>query len=460
EPDTSPSDTPAPLPPNTLTPSPLPLPLISSSPVAKATPWVFALAAAFPTLTDDVSLADVQAAWNGNGPTLLASQTTVETFTLLWGPPDNIRILSPEQLLGAAWDQRDAWALLPFQEISPRWKVIAIEGQSPLHNDFDPATYPLTALVTAPTPNYDPDKLTVVAMTGVTALVRATAFGMEQQGILYPGRDIGAWLREADITHISNEVPFARDCPYPNPVQQGVVFCSDPRYLQLLEDVGTDVVELTGDHFHDWGAEAMLYSLDLYEEKGWPVYGGGATFDEGKQASLLEHNGNKIAFIGCNGKGGSFARASATTPGSVHCDFPWLENEIARLTGEGYIVIATFQHFEYYSYDIPDVTKADFRRLAEAGAVIASGSQAHHPHGFEFVGDSLLHFGLGNLFFDQYGVSPGTEQAFIDYHVFYDGRYIGTELLTMRFEDYARAGPMTDAERRDLLLSVFGASGW
>ena len=175
---------------------------------------------------------------------------------------------------------------------------------------------------------------------------------------------------------------------------------------------------------------------------------------------MLEGHWIDFGFIGCNGEGGSFSQGRATSPGSVHCDFPWLEGEIARLTAEGYIVIASFQHFEYYSYDIPDVTKADFRRLAAAGAVIVSGSQAHHPHGFEFFGDSLLHFGLGNLFFDQYGVSPGTEQGFVDHHVFYDGKYLGTELLTMRFEDYARARPMTEAERWDLLRTVFGASGW
>jgi poly-gamma-glutamate synthesis protein (capsule biosynthesis protein) len=55
-------------------------------------------------------------------------------------------------------------------------------------------------------------------------------------------------------------VPFAKDCPFPNPVQQGMRFCSDPRYIGLLEDVGTDIVELTGDHFADWGAGAMRYT--------------------------------------------------------------------------------------------------------------------------------------------------------------------------------------------------------
>jgi poly-gamma-glutamate synthesis protein (capsule biosynthesis protein) len=72
----------------------------------------------------------------------------------------------------------------------------------------------------------------------------------------------------------------------------------------------------------------------------------------------------------------------------------------------------------------------------------------------------LIHYGLGNLFFDQYDVSPTTRQAFIDRHVFYNGRYIGTELLTIMFVDYARPRPMTADEREELLKAAFNASGW
>jgi poly-gamma-glutamate synthesis protein (capsule biosynthesis protein) len=78
----------------------------------------------------------------------------------------------------------------------------------------------------------------------------------------------------------------------------------------------------------------------------------------------------------------------------------------------------------------------------------------------EFFKDSFIHYGLGNLFFDQYDISPATRQAFIDRHVFYDGRYISTELIPIIFVDYARARPMNTDEAAELLNSVFLASGW
>jgi poly-gamma-glutamate synthesis protein (capsule biosynthesis protein) len=267
-------------------------------------------------------------------------------------------------------------------------------------------------------------------------------------------------LQSADITHISNEVPFAKDCPYPNPVQEGMVFCSAGRYIELLDFIGTDIVELTGDHFSDWGPDAMLYTLELYDQRSWPYYGGGATLAEGRQPRTISHNGNHLAFIGCNAKGGGYARASASAPGAVTCDFKWMAAEIQRLRSEGYLPVATFQHFEYYTYTPQSNQVRDAQALTKAGAVIVSGSQAHQPQGMEFSHDGFVHHGLGNLFFDQLDVSTATRQGFIDKHIFYNGRHLSTELLTIWFEDYARARPMTPEERESLLIAVFQASGW
>ena len=443
--------------------------------------WVYALAAPFPTKVEGVTADLLRQSWMGEavgpfaGRPLLVDESTAGAFTALWGAPGvSVQVLPSGELLQAAWKSRPAWAILPFEAVEPRWKVLAVDGQSPLRKEFDPASYALSLpvsvsgdqalcealLAKGPISNHDPGKLTTLAMTGVTALVRATAFAMERKGIEYPGRDVRDWLRSADLTHISNEVPFAENCPFPNPTQPDMRFCSDTRYIGLLEDVGTDIVELTGDHFQDWGEEAMQYTLELYKERGWRYYGGGANLDEGRQALLVEHNGNRLAFIGCNAKRGAYAQASAKHPGAVPCDMDWMTSETARLKAEGYLVIATFQHFEYYSYQAQPDQKRDFRALAEAGAAIVSGSQAHQPQAMEFDEGAFIHYGLGNLFFDQYDVSLASRQAFIDRHVFYGGRYLGVELLPVMFVDYARPRPMTPEERSDLLEAVFSASGW
>jgi poly-gamma-glutamate synthesis protein (capsule biosynthesis protein) len=206
-----------------------------------------------------------------------------------------------------------------------------------------------------PATNRDPAKMTVLAMTGVTALVRATASKMEQNGVLYPGQDIGAWLREADVAHISNEVSFAEDCPYPDPNTGSMIFCSNPAYMALLTDIGTDVVELTGNHLNDYGTRPFLYTLDLYRQNGIPYYAGGVDATEAQQALTLEDHGNKLAFLGCNPAGPSGVWAADATPGAAYCgDYQWMKDSLASLRTQGYITIATQQYNEYYQFpDLP-----------------------------------------------------------------------------------------------------------
>ena len=110
----------------------------------------------------------------------------------------------------------------------------------------------------------------------------------------------------------------------------------------------------------------------------------------------------KIAFIGCNLAGPPSVWATIDEPGAARCDLGWLEGELANLRAEGYIPVFTFQHNEVYIPSGSDTLRRDFLRIAEAGAAIVSGSQAHFPQGFAFHAGAYVHYGLGNLFFDQF----------------------------------------------------------
>jgi poly-gamma-glutamate capsule biosynthesis protein CapA/YwtB (metallophosphatase superfamily) len=148
-----------------------------------------------------------------------------------------------------------------------------------------------------------------------------------------------------------------------------------------------------------------------------------------------EHNGNQIAFIGCNPVDlGRPPVATENKPGAAPCSHSYLVNTIQDLDELGYVVIATFQHFEYYSPEARPNQLEDFHRVADAGASIVSGSQAHFAQMMEFYDDSFIHYGLGNLFFDQMGdipYHPGIRREFIDRYTIYNGKLISVELLTM-----------------------------
>jgi len=285
---------------------------------------------------------------------------------------------------------------------------------------------------------------------------------MEMKGVTYPGSLIRDWLREADVTHVSNEVAFDKSCPYPNSGYRSFMLCSDPKYIQLLLDVGVDVVDLAGDHLRDRGDTALLNTIAIYRQNNLPHYGGGTNAEDARQPLLMTVNGNKIAFMGCNAKRAlKYPKAGATNPGPALCDYDFFKKEISELKAQGYMVIFTFQHEECYSPTPCWTAEEAFHKVADEGATIVSGSQAHFPQIMEFRGDSFIHYGLGNLFFDQMTyilpsgeVIDGTRREFYDRHVFYDGHYLGTELLTAMLEDYSRPRPMTEAERATFFIRL------
>ncbi len=468
---------------------------VSEAAQAPAATWIYALVAAFPTVRDGVSLEELAAAWAGNGQELVMTSATYGALETIFGGQAGSGVVTnarAEELTKTLWDKREAWGIVPFEEINPKLKVLEIDGQSPIRKEFEAGKYPLKATfglvcagscpqVALPASNRDPQKMATVVMTGVTALVRATAVKMETNGVNYPAEGIRDWLTGADIAHISNEIPFAEGCPYPKANSLRLVFCSDPKYISLLDYVGADVIELTGNHFEDWGKEATRMTVEMYRQRNLPYFGGGEDLMDAQKPAILERNGMKFAFIGCNPAGPEFAWARADGwPGAAPCGkdwsgktkdgtgYEWMVAEIQKLKAEGYIVIATFQYFEYYSPDPRPWQQEDFRMMAAAGADIVSGSQAHYAQALEFYNGSFLHYGLGNLFFDQMGYdnpssgqrTTNTRREFLDRHVFYDGKYISTELLTAMLYDYAQPQPMTPEEREAFLKEYFEASGW
>jgi poly-gamma-glutamate synthesis protein (capsule biosynthesis protein) len=435
--------------------------------------WV--VTAPFPTVADGLTFDALKAFWQGDGaalkslsnngaaPKLFLTQEARNALVLLMGEPSSnapIAMTDAAGLVGAAWAARPAaFAVLPFDQLEARWKLLHLNGINLLDKQADANAYPLRTNGPA---NRDVNRMTVVAMTGVTALVRGTAVMMERKGINYPGEKIREWMTTADIAHISNEVSFWDQCPKPS-FNSGVVMCSDPRYIELLKYIGTDVIELTGNHLWDRGWQNLSTTLKVYEDLGWPYFGGGRTAATALNPVKYEINGNKIAFVGCNWFGANWA--TDTRPGSARCGaknpqkLDLIVPVIQQLVKEGYLVIATLQYLELYSYSASAQQVKDFDALRAAGAVVVNGSQGHHAQGFDVNEKGFAHYGTGNFFFgDQAGI--GTHQTFVDRHVFYNGKYLGVDLRTAYIMDNAQPVPMNEKDRAKLMTTLFRASGY
>ena len=441
--------------------------------------WTFAIAAPFFTLDDDITLTDLQAVWNGapdgawaTRALLLTEDTARALRGLLGEPAANAYTLVAAEALLAEATARNGWTVLPFDTLTPQWKVLRVDGISLLEKTPAVADYPLVIPLALDSPsrpetlellelpvaafiNRDEEALTLLAMTGVTAITRATAQLMENRGLTYPARDIKPWFEDADFVHISNEVSFKPDCPVEG--SGTMSFCSADRYIVLLEEINTNIVELTGNHLADKGSQWINYTLDMFRERGWRWFGGGENLADAIQPLKIEAGPNRLAFLGCNPIGPAYGLAAEDRPGAAPCDYNRMLAEVRALREEGYLPIVTFQYLETYEY-FPTANQIyDFRRFAQAGAVIVHGSQAHQAQTFEFHDEGFIHYGPGNFFFDQMW-SLGTRQMFIVRYSFYAGELLSIDLRTALLEEYGRPRPMTPEERRSFLDMMFGLS--
>ncbi len=460
----------------------------------------YAVVVPFATVQDDVASDDLRARWQGDEPLFVLARppgstadampnALTDVTAMLGAASGNVESLATvDEIAARLAETPGALAIVPFDQLDPRFKVLRVDNVNPLDNELRRGDYPLALTLRAEgwdagvlvqflrdgerglgiaATNRAPSRLTTLVMTGVTAMSRGTAAAMDREGVTYPAEIIGPELSRADITHASNEVPFLENCVTRN-VANNLTLCSKPSYWAALEAIGTDIVGLSGNHVNDFGYAGARESLAWYRENEIPIYGSGGTVEEACAPLRWTHNGNTLAFVAIIAWGPPYAWVgddSGELPGTCYYyDHKERVLETVReLANEVDVVAVEFQHEESYQPYPLARQIAEFREMREAGAEIVTGVQSHVPQSMEPYGADdpggagIISYGLGNLFFDQMW-SWQTRTNLIARHTIYEGRVINTEILTTVLEDYAQPRWTTPDERVELLQRIFNAA--
>lgn len=311
----------------------------------------------------------------------------------------------------------------------------------------------------------DLDRVVKVNMGGVVAISRALASKIDKSGDYgYPANEIGDFLANADLTHVSNEVSFVSGCT----VYSGMRFCSRPEYIEVFKRSGVDIVELTGNHNNDFGSQYNTESIGMYKDLGMRYFGGGLDSEDASKILYEEVNGTKMAFVGYNYYDTiyeSLALAGVSRAGANSYSEEKVKRDVQTARENADIVIVTFQFQECYCYPDGDVIypicykplsnpdqKGVFRKAVDFGADIVIGTQAHQPQTYELYGDGVIYYGLGNLYFDQ-SMWIGTRQGMVLSHYFYNGKHIQTRLVPI-YMDKDLIPRLATEEQADLLLEL------
>ena len=217
------------------------------------------------------------------------------------------------------------------------------------------------------------------------------------QGVLDEG--IRKQIRGADIFMVNQEFPFSsRGAAV---ADKQYTFRLPPSRVNLLKEMGIDVVTLANNHILDFGTDPLVDSGTTLDVAGIDYVGAGENLERAKKLLLRRVNGTTIGYLGASRvyMDASWA-ATAGRPGVFSTYDPRdlvAEIEAAREVCD-YLVV-------YVHWGIERDTKPQEyqRTLAmnyiDAGADLVVGSHPHVLQGVEYYNGKPILYSLGKFVF-------------------------------------------------------------
>ncbi len=367
-------------------------------------------------------------------------------------------IVNDLRIFNALWLSTGKFTLLPFDQLHMRLRPLWLDD-APVVDQLD--EYPLAFMSNAP--NYNADKLTRITLSGTTALARHTSTALDSMGLQQAASGIQDYVRLADYFHITNEASIAPGCPQLNDaVLAGQSsMCMKGEHADLFRLLDVDVVDLTGNHIADFGYESFIDTLDHFAAQGIQLVGGGRDQAGSRSPLILQQKGSSIAWLACNAIGPAYALANddpesdlGRRPGAAFCNKAWLQEALPVLAAQHDVVLLTLQFREFSGFEPNQRHIQDYQAYAEWGADVVIGTAQHQPMSIDLYqtrrGEiAYIHYGLGNLFFDQ--EIWGQRRFFMDTLYVYDGRLLAVELFPGIIDGWARPRLLEGEDRFNFL---------
>jgi len=198
----------------------------------------------------------------------------------------------------------------------------------------------------------------------------------------------------------------------------------DPGLASIFSDCGFDVVSVASNHAMDWGAEALLDTIDVLRQRGIAVVGAGANLAEARTPAVVERNGVRVAFLAyCSVLHDGYA-AEADRPGvaplRVHTRYEAAEYQPGmppRVLTEAYpedlagvvadieaarasadvVVVSLHWGLHFIPRAIADYQPAVADAVFAAGADLVLGHHAHVPKAIAVVNGRACFYSLSNF---------------------------------------------------------------
>lgn len=206
-------------------------------------------------------------------------------------------------------------------------------------------------------------------------------------------------ISSSDIFMVNQEFPFsgrgqaAADKQY--------TFRLPPERVNLMQEMGIDMVTLANNHALDFGRDALLDTGLALEQAGIRYVGAGENLDRAKQLQTMEVSGKTIGFLAASRVIPETSwNAGPTTPGMLTAYDSAILVEQIRAARETSDYVIVYLHWGIEREDRPqDYQRVLGQRCIEAGADMVIGSHPHVLQGIEYYQGKPIVYSLGNFVF-------------------------------------------------------------
>ncbi len=408
----------------------------------------------------------------------------------LLGGADLAPFDSPSAVLEHVSRTPEAVGLVPWGELEPRVKALAVDGELLLAaGGSSPEEYPLRF---GEAEGPDPGELRRVVVGGDIVLDRGQSYAVIQQdrGLDFPtdggyaaitGRalepnpydesrlvyqftaerrgEAGAvreYLRGADLALANFENPVIEDAVW-HP--EDPTFTGDLRLLPILGRIGIDGVTLANNHILDAGTPGLYETLGHLDEAGISYAGAGEDLDASREPMVFDLGGLTVGVLSYqNVPSYEWAWATETSPGTAPLTEDVVREDVEELEGRvDLVVVMPHWGIEYLAE--PEPGQIELAHAAvDAGADLIVGDHAHWPKGVEVYGGSPVFYGTGNFLFDQ-SWSEETSTGIFAEVLLYEDRIVQARPVPFIVLDNAQPNflvPEAGGERA--LQTIFAAS--
>ena len=235
-----------------------------------------------------------------------------------------------------------------------------------------------------------------LALAGDTMLGRKVAEAIGERGPdALVAEEVVAVAREADVFVLNLECCISERGERRRDPGKPFFFRAPPAATRLLTRLGVDCVTLANNHAFDYGAEALLDTLDHLRAAGIACVGAGADREQARAHAKLQVDGFRLAVFGCADHPPEYA-AGPRTPGIAY-GLDWVAEAIGAVEADAVLVTP------HWGPNMASTPRPRVRRagagLRSAGATLVAGHSAHVFHGVE---PGIL-YDLGD-FLDDYAV--------------------------------------------------------